>query len=201
MPANNVNDLNFGIGTIEFGRYVSGVFTAYRNVGFVKGAVTLTVTQEVATFSAGRPQQIQKQEVRQQGATVRIGLAELNLANIRDALGGGILTDSISPVFLDGTAQAPLGDLTDSITTVVTADTFSFGGNCTLGEVAIRFVQKKECETGKRRILEIWRGQPAGTLAIEFSESDFAINQVEFTVLADLTRAAGEQLFKFYFER
>lgn len=198
----NTEKIVLGLGTLEFGRYDSnGVFTSYRNVGAIKGVLTLNIANAIAQFKTGRPQQTVKQEKTEEDVTISFSMAEMSVANLKDAIGGGVQSDSVAVTFLTGNSQAPTGDLTDSMTTVVLADTFEYGGQCDLAQVAIRFTRIKSCGTGKRQILEMYKAQSNGPLALPFNETDYTLFEVNFTLHPDLTKAAGKNLFRFIDER
>jgi hypothetical protein len=195
--------IQVGLGTLEFGQYVSGVFVAYRNVGAIKATASFAWTREGIEFETGRPLQIIKRDVIRERLQATFTLAEISVANLREALGLGTanLSSSVSPTFMTGNAQAPKGDLTDSITTVGVSDIFHGGGDCDYKHMAIRFTHIKSCGSGARQIVELFKADPVGTLTLPFSEAEYALFEVQFMALADTTRASGAQLFQFVDER
>lgn len=198
----NSEKIVLGLGALEFGRYdANGVFQSYRNAGTIKGVLTLNLEQTIAEMMTGRPQRPVKQEKTIENVTVSFTLAEMSVANLKDAIGGGIQTESVPVTFLTGNAQAPVGDLTDSYTTVVLVDKFEYGGQCDLARVALRFTRLKSCGTGKRQILECYIAQAQGPLSLPFSETDYTQFECTFRLLADLTKPTGTQFFQLLDER
>jgi len=194
-------NIGLGLGVLEIGSYVANVFQAYRNAGAIKATGTLTWTRTINRFTTGRPLLTIKQEVTEEMLRASFQLAEITVANLKDSLGGGSVSSSVTPTFLDGTSIAPKGDLTDSVVVVGISDVFEFGGQCDVQLVALRFTNLKSCSTGTRRIFEMYRASPIGNLALPFNETDWNIYTVEWEALADLNRAAGKQYAQFIIER
>lgn len=197
----NENNIHLGLGILEVGRYVNGVFQAYRNYGAIKATGTLTWQRTTQVFTTGRPLQAIKREVTEEMLTAQFTLAELTVANLKDSVGGGTQSDSVTPTFVDGTSVAPKGDLTDSVVGVGISDVFKFGGQCDVQTVALRFTSIKSCATGKRYIFEMFKANPTGQLALPFNETDWSQYQIEFAANADLDKPAGEQYGQFIIER
>lgn len=199
----NTADISLGIGVLEFGQYDdAGNFTAYSHVGAIKGTFTATVTREVRFFETGRPLLRVKNEVLREMIEVTFTMAELRVANIKMALGGGVATLSTSgATFLDGTDTALKGDLTDSLVPVGVNDKFTAGGQCDLLTHGLRFVHLKSCNTGKRQIIEVYKATSTGRLAMAYNEEDWDQWEVTFSSLADTSREGGNQLFQLIDER
>lgn len=194
-------NISLGLGVLEFGDFVSDAFVAYRNAGAIKTTLNLTMTREITGFETGRPLVMIKHEVIRETAQLVATLAEITVANLKTALGGGVISSSVTPGFLTGTAAAPTGDLTDSNSAVGVSDILKYGGQCDLNRLAIRFTHLKSCGSGKRHVLEIYRAIPTGTLTLPFSETDWNQFEVTFECHADTTRPAGEQILQFVNER
>jgi len=192
-------DITLGIGVLEFGQYdTSNVFTAYQDIGAIKGTFTATYTREVRMFETGRPLVDVKHEVLREHLEMAFRMAEIRVANLKMALGGGVQTFSTSgATFLDGTAVAPKGDLTTSVIGVGENDKITFGGQCDLALFGLRFTHLKSCTTGKRQIIECFQATPTGPLAMAFNEEDWNEYEVTFRAIADTTRPAGQQIFQF----
>ena len=203
MPTSRVDtrNISLGLGVLEFGDYVNDAFVAYRDVGAIKAVVTVTYTREMHPFESGRPLVMLKHEVLREGVTVAATLAEITVANMKSALGGGTLTSSVTPTFMDATSIAPAGDLSSSVQAVGISDVWTMGGQCDVNRLALRFTHLKSCTTGKRQILEVFRAVPSGTLAMPFNETDWNQSEVTFTGEADTTRVAGKQIMQFIIER
>lgn len=205
MSRVNATNVGLGLGILEIGSY-SGepsnpVFLSYRNAGAIKATANVTWTRTILAFTTGRPLQVIKQEVTEEQVTAQFTLAEITVANLKDALGGGTNSSSVIPTFVDGTSIAPAGDLTDSNVALSIADDFLFGGQCDVQFVALRFTNLKSCSTGLRRIFEMFKASPEGNLALPFNETDWNQYQVTWRAIADLTRPAGQQLAQFIVER
>lgn len=191
-------DISLGIGVLEFGIYNNGVFSAYTDVGAIKGTFTGTYTREVHMFETGQPLVDVKHQVLREHLEIAFQMAEIRVANLKMALGGGVQTLSTSgATFLDGTGVAPLGDLTTSVIGVGVNDKITFGGQCDIAIFGLRFTHIKGCTTGKRQILEVFQATPTGTLAMAFNEGDWNQWEVTFRALADTTRPSGSQIFQF----
>ena len=155
-------------------------------------------------METGRPLKVVKQEVIREGFTLEVTLAEITVANLRMALGGGEASSGAAPVFMDGTANAPAGDRTSSVVAVaasVNTQIFEFGGDCDLFHTALRFTHMKSCETLKRQILEVFKATPGGSLSLAYNETEWNQYQATFTALADTTRARGKQYMMLVDER
>ena len=201
MSRVNEQNIHLGLGVLEVGRYSGGVFTAYRNFGAIKATGTLNWQRTTQKFTTGRPLQTIKKEVTEEVLMAQFTLAEITTANLKDAVGGGVQSDSVTPTFVDGTSIAPTGDLTDSNVGVGVSDVFKFGGQCDVQKVALRFTSVKSCSTGKRYIFEMFIAEPTGNLALPFNETDWSQYQIEFDAIADLTKPAGEQYGQLVIER
>jgi hypothetical protein len=194
----NTNNLHLGLGQLEVGAYVNGSFVAYRQVGAIRGVLNLAITREIAEFRTGRPLQIVKQEVIRETFAFNFKLSELTVANLKTMLGAGASSSGATPTFMDSTAAAPLGDLSDSFQDVTNADILKLGGSCDLVPLAIRFTHRKVCDGSntKRQIVEIYKAQFTGTLTLPFNEADWNESEIQFNALADFSRPAGEQILQ-----
>jgi hypothetical protein len=198
----NTDNISLGLGTLEFGTYdMNGAFTAYGFVGAIKAEGTMTYQRTILPFTTGRPLLAVKQQTTEEQFQIQFTLAEVTVANIKNSLGAGSVTSSVIPVFLDGTSNAPVGDLTSSMTAVTASDVLKFGGQCDVNTIGLRFTHGLSCGTGKRQILEVYKASPMGTLALPFRETDWNLYQVEFHSLADTTKPAGQQYCQFIVEQ
>ena len=192
-----VTDISLGIGDLEFGYYdVNNNFLGYDFVGAIKGTFSMQVTRETREFEVGRPLQEVKAEVIRERVEYSFQMAEFRVANLKLAFGTGQITDSVTPTFVDGTDGAPLGDLSDSITTVVSANRLTIGGDCSLDRIALRFTHKKSCSDSKRQILEAFIARAVGDATIPFNEEDWNMWTVQFRGISDTNRPAGARLFQ-----
>lgn len=193
----DVTDISLGIGVLEFGYYdENDVFQGFQDVGIIKGTWQMQVTRETREFEGGRPLQELKAEVLRERVEITFQMAEFRVANLKFAFGGGVITDSIAPVFLDGSNAAPKGDLTDSVVGVASANSYTLGGQCDLDRVSLRFTHQKSCIDEKRQIVEVWIARAMGDVTLPFQEEDWNLFQVQFRAIADLNRPAGSQLFR-----
>lgn len=201
MSRVNEANIGLGLGILEIGSYSGSTFSAYRDAGAIKATGTLTWTRTINRFATGRPLVTIKQEVTEEMLKASFQLAEITVANLKDALGGGVNTSSATPTFLDGGSIAPKGDLTDSVVGVGVSDIFEFGGQCDVAYVGLRFTNLKSCSTGRRRIFEMYKASPTGNLALPFNETDWNLYTVEWDALADTSKASGKQYGQFVVER
>ena len=193
----DVTDISLGIGDLEFGYYdTNDNFLGYDFVGVIKGTFSMQVTRETREFEVGRPLQEVKAEVLRERVEYTFQMAEFRVANLKLAFGTGTITSSVSPTFADGTNIAPLGDLSDSMTAVVSADRLTLGGDCALDRVALRFTHKKSCTDPKRQIVEAFIARTTGDTTLPFNEEDWNLYSVTFRGIADTNRAAGSRYFQ-----
>lgn len=198
----NPENINLGNGILEIGTYhpTTGAFQTYTDVGSVKGTATLTYTRETARFETGRPQVLVKEEVIREGVEFRITLAELTVANLKLVLGTGTTSTDSNPSFLSGNGLVPSGDLEAGSSSAGVSTKFVFGGDCSSPEVALRFTHQRDCELGKRNIVEVFKATFSGNLALPFNEGDWNLYEVSFMAHADTARVAGAQLLQFVIE-
>jgi len=198
MSRINTTNITLGLGVLEIGSYLNGVFQSYRDAGAIKAEGQIQMQRQQARFESGRPLVVLKKETTLELVTIQFTLAEVSVANIKDCIGGGITTSSNpNATFLDTTGVAPKGDLTSSVVTVGLNNQFTLGGQCDVFTVALRFTHLKSCSTGKRQIFEGYLASPMGNLTMPFRETDWNLYQIDFELLADTTRAAGAQYFQF----
>lgn len=199
MPIVNKNNIALGIGNLELGDYVNDVFTSYVDVGAIKSEVTIEHTREVLDFESGRPLVVILQEVIRERVVVSATLAELSVATLKSALGQGNITSGTIPTFLDGTSVALKGTLETGKTAVVSGNLLKFGGTPTHAYVGLRFTHIKANQ--KRQIFEAYKASPMGNLTLPFREADWNLFTVQFRLLADTTKAAGEQYYQLFIEQ
>lgn len=199
MAIKNKNNIALGIGNLELGTYVNDVFSAYEDMGALKSEVNMEITREVLDFESGRPLITIIQEVIREKVTVTATLAEVAVATIKMALGQGNITSGVIPTFLGSSSQALSGTLAEGLTDVVSGNLLKFGGTPTHAYVGLRFTHRKSND--KRQIFEAYKASPVGNLTLPFRESDWNIYQVQFRLLADTTKSAGEQYFQFFQEQ
>lgn len=200
MPIIDKNDIALGIGNVEFGSYdANDNFIAYSDIGAIKTEVTITNAREILPFETGRPLITIIQEVIREKVTVALTFAEIRVATIKQALGQGVITYSTLPTFLDGSSTALHGTLQAGLTQVTSGELFAAGGVPTHAFIGLRFTHIKS--NGKRQIFEAFRASPMGNLALPFRETDWNLTAVEFNLLADTNRNAGEQYYQLFIER
>lgn len=198
MSRIDTSQITLGLGILEVGNYVNGVFQSYRDLGAIKAEGQLHMQRSTARFETGRPLVPIKKEVTMELVQLQFTLAQVSVANFKDCLGGGLVTSSLAnATFLDATGVAPKGDLTSSVITVGLNNQFTLGSQCDVFTVALRFTHLKSCSTGKRQIIEAYLASPTGDLLLPFRETDWNLFQVTFDLLADTSRAAGTQFFQF----
>jgi len=199
MPIQNSQNISLGIGNIEFGDYTNNVFGTYIDVGAVKAEVNIAIEREVLDFESGRPLITILQEVIREKTMLRATLAEVNLATIKMALGQGVVGSGSIPTFLDGSSEALRGTLQPGKTAVTSGTILKFGGIATHAYIGLRFTHVKS--NGKRQIFEAYKASPSGNLTLPFREADWNLYEVDFRLLADTDKAAGEQYFQFFIEQ
>lgn len=191
------DNINLGNGVLEIGSYAAGVFQAYTDVGAIKGTATLTYSRETAKFETGRPQVVVKEEVIREHVELRVTLAELTVANLKLALGGGTTSSVANPTFLTGNGYALFGNNTAGSSSVAASKVFKFGSDPQAYIVALRFTHERDPASGKRQIVEIYKAVFSGNLALPFNETDWNLYEVMFTAQADTSKAVGEQLLQY----
>lgn len=198
MPIINSKNISLGLGNLEFGEYVNDVFTGYNDVGAMKSEANIAIEREVLDFESGRPLITIIQEVIREKVMFKATLAELNLATVKLALGQGNISSGSVPTFLDGTSTALRGTLQPGKTAVQTGVLMKFGGVATHAFIGLRFTHVKA--NGNRHIFEAYKASPSGALTLPFKETDWNLYEVNFRLLADTTKVAGEQYFQLAFE-
>lgn len=197
MPIINKNNISLGLGNLELGAYVDDVFSAYLDVGALKAELNIAHTREVLSFESGRPLITILQEVIRENVQISCTLAEITAATLKLALGqGNISTGTTS--FLNGSSSALSGTLSTGLTAVTSGTILRFGGLPTHAYAGLRFTHVKA--NGKRIIFEGFKASPMGNLTLPFRESDWNVYQVEFRLLADTTKTAGEQYYQLIME-
>lgn len=194
MAIKNKNNISLGTGNLEFGVYSNDVFGgSYEDVGAIKAEVNIEHTREVLDFESGRPLVVILQEVIRERVTITATLAEVSVATLKMALGQGNISSGSTPTFLDGSSTALPGNLGSTKTAVGASQMLKFGGISTHAYVGLRFTHLKQ--NGKRYIFEGYKASPSGNLTLPFRETDWNIYQVQFRLLADTEKPAGEQYY------
>jgi hypothetical protein len=193
------NNISLGLGNLELGEYTNDVFGAYVDVGAIKTELTIAHTREVLDFESGRPLVTILQEVIRERVVVTATLAELSVATLKMALGQAAITSGTIPTFLDGTSTALSGTLQTGLTAVTSGNLLKFGGIPTHAYVGLRFTHRKA--SGKRHVFEGYKASPTGELTLPFRETDWNLFQCGFRLLADTTKAAGEQYYQLFIEQ
>lgn len=198
MPVQNTDNISLGLGTLEFGNIVNGAFQGYIDIGAIKSEVLIEHKREVLDFETGRPLAVILQEVIRETVTIAATLAEVTVATLKMALGQGNIGSGSTPTFLDQSAAAPTGLLATGNATVAASQVLKFGGSPTNAFIGLRFTHRKA--NGKRQIFEGYKASPMGDLTIPFKETDWQLFQVQFRLLADTSRPAGEQYYQLFIE-
>lgn len=198
MPIQNSKNISLGIGNIEFGEYLNGVFQGYQDVGAMKAEANIAIQREVLDFESGRPLITILQEVIREKVMFKATLAEIHLATIKMALGQGNVGSGSIPTFLDGSSTALRGTLQPGRTNVTSGTILKFGGIATHAFIGLRFTHVKA--DGARHIAELYKASPSGNLTLPFKETDWNLYEVDFRCLADTTKNAGEQYFQLFIE-
>lgn len=203
MPLQDKNNITLGLGTLEFGNWVTSgttdYFQGYIDVGAIKSEVNIEHKREVLDFETGRPLIVVLQEVIREQVTVTCTLAEVTVATLKMALGQGNIGSGSTPTFNNSLATAPTGTLQAGNTAVSNAQVLKFGGVPTHAYIGLRFTHLKA--NSKRQIFEGYKASPSGDLTLPFKETDWALMQVQFRLLADTTKPAGEQYYQLYIEQ
>lgn len=200
MAIVNKNNISLGSGNLELGEYANDVFqNAYVDVGAIKAEVNIEHAREVLSFESGRPLVVILQEVIRETVTITATLAEISVATLKMALGQGNISSGSTPVFMDGSSTALPGNLSAVKTSVGASQLLKFGGVSTHAYVGLRFTHVKQ--NGKRHILEAYKASPSGNLTLPFRESDWNLFQIQFRLLADTLKPAGEQYYQLAIEQ
>lgn len=198
MPIVEKKNISLGLGALEFGEYQNDVFQTYQDVGAIKSELTIEHNREVLDFESGRPLVVILQEVVREQVTITATLAEITLANIKAALGQGVIGSGSIPTFLDGSSDALRGTLQAGTTPVTSGTLMKFGGVPTHAFVGLRFTHRKA--DGTRIIFEGFKASPMGNLSLPFRETDWNLFQTQFRLLADTCRPQGEQYYQLHIE-
>lgn len=201
MAIVNKKNISLGLGNLELGAYdeATDVFTAYTDIGAIKAELTIANTREVLDFESGRPLVTILQEVIREKVVITATLAELTVATLKMAMGQAATSVGVIPTFMDGTSSALSGTLAPGLSAVVSGDILKFGGIPTHAYVGLRFTHRKA--SGKRHVFEGYKASPMGELTLPFRETDWNLYQVTFRLLADTSKAAGEQYYQLFIEQ
>jgi len=177
VPAYSTDNFSFGPGILYAG--AAGT-TPTTDIGAVRSGAELAITRERITVEQGSPFQKVAEYVIRETATLTVTGIEWNFDNLARALGAGVTTSS------------------------ATKDTFAFGGDMSIKEVALKFVHRSPA--GHTFSLYIWKANGTGELTITFGD-DIHEFPYTFEALRSKTDWAGgslpekEQLFKIIREK
>lgn len=119
-------------------------------------------------------------------AEIRARTAELNLTNIRAALGisDTTITASTTLTYNESCSYTPAA--------LSSWDQLTFGGDKSENEVCIRVEHTRP--NGKIFIVILYKAISMSELIVPFAEDEFTLHDLHFKALADAARSAGDEM-------
>lgn len=148
-----------------------------RDIGFIKGDVTLTYEIETKDFEVGVPLQNEGTVILKEGSTLKVPMAQMSINNLSMALGGKDI--STGQVYDGATGQM-----------------VNLGLLKPLAEKPIEFIHTSPV-SNKKIAIKFWKSSISGGANISFKESDWAINEITFKSIRDATQTANPGGFIF----
>lgn len=181
MTSYNANKFSFGPAVLYLvGLTAGGVSsvvdpTDFAQVGGVRSGGTFAVTRGRLDVNQGSPATLVKTFVTTEEVTVSMNGIEWDLSNLALALGAGVVDEGAQP------------------------QTFEFGGDLNLSEVAVKLVH--EMPSGYTLTIRVWRAQGNGEVNVTFGDD---LHEIPYTFRALVASnawggaalASNKQLFK-----
>ena len=161
--------------------FINGV-----DVGHLKENVEFEYVREKLAFKPANMLGEVKAFAIRERAEIRARSAELNLTNIRAALGVSdtTVTASTALTYNESCSYTPEADSS--------WDTLTFGGDKTESEVCIRVEHTRP--NGKVFIVILYKAISMSELIVPFAEDEFTLYDLHFKALADASRTAGDEI-------
>jgi len=155
-------------------------------VGYTKGDTVLTVTSTREGFMPNGEKSYMKYFTTEQIAQIKFNIAQLDVANLRYALGitTAALSSSSFPAYDPSSYSATAGD---------SFDIQKFGGEDLSLEVPLRF-EHTIPGTTKKIIVVFYVAVCISDFNVEFKEKEIVIPEMTWEALVDTSRSSGDKL-------
>lgn len=179
--ASNVDKVTLGNGTL----YIDGV-----DVGYLSGAVEVMYSRDIVEFKPSNAMGPVKQFVRGESFELKASLAQLQLSNLRLAMG---LYESVdASKSFPAYEGAPTGGSYSEPDDSASYDVITFGGKKTIDELPVRFVHERP--DGKEVIVVMYKAVATPEITIPFNDEGVSVHDIRFKALHVTSRDAGDQL-------
>jgi hypothetical protein len=176
--ATNTENVTLGNGTL----YLNNV-----DVGHLKGDTVLTYKKTSVDFKPANMMTAVKKFYIGEEISLKATAAELSLTNLKLALGlpsTAITTATSFPSYDPSSYVVP-----DS----ASYDVMLLGGDKTVAEMSLRFEATRP-DSGMKVIVVFYIAVSNSDLTLPFKEEDITLYDLQFTALADATRAEGDMV-------
>jgi len=161
--------------------FINGV-----DVGHLKETIEFEYVREKLAFKPANTLGEVKAFAISERAEIRARSAELNLTNIRAALGMSdtTVTTSTTLTYNESCSYTPAA--------ASSWDSLTFGGDKSENEVCVRVEHTRP--NGKVFIVILYKAISMSELIVPFAEDEFTLYDLHFKALADSSRAAGDEM-------
>ena len=161
------------------------------DVGHLKGTVEFNYELENVPFKPSNELGPVKVFKIREGATLKASLAELDVANLRLAMGitpaqGEIRASTSFPILVTGTGCSVAGAASASF------DSMQFGGAKNTDEMCLRFTHTRP--NGKTFHVIFYKAVNMDGFTLPFHEEEVTLYDITFTGLTDSSRDAGDKI-------
>ena len=155
-------------------------------VGHLKGTVEFTYACERTEFKPANTLGVVKLFKISEVAKLKASVAELRLANVRQAMGASTtIQSSTSFPAYDPNLYVPPNSFS--------ADVLTFGGDKTVEELPLRFEHSRP-DTSQKFIIILYKAVTDSDMLLPFNEDTVSISDITFRGLSDADRTAGDQI-------
>lgn len=176
----DVTQITLGVGDL----FINGI-----NVGYLKGNVEFTYGRTTIDFKPANALGVVKQFVQSENVTLSASVAELNVANLRLAMG---ISEAISPSqSIPAFENSPSGG-SYVPSSGASFDVLSFGGSKVVSELPLRFVHTRP--NGKDIVIALYKCVATPEITIPFAEEDVILMPISFQALHITSRSVGDQI-------
>lgn len=162
--------------------FINGV-----DVGHLKETVEFEYVREKLAFKPANTLGEVKAFAITERAEIRARTAELNLTNIRAALGMSDTAITASTTLAAQTGSCSYDPASDS-----SWDSLTFGGDKSENEVCVRAEHTRP--NGKIFVVILYKAISMSELIVPFAEDEFTLYDLHFKGLADTSRSGGDEI-------
>jgi hypothetical protein len=162
--------------------FINGV-----DVGHLKETIEFEYVREKLAFKPANTLGEVKAFAISERAEIRARSAELNLTNIRTALGMSDTTVTAST-----TLAAQTGSCSYDPAAASSWDSLTFGGDKSEREMCVRVEHTRP--NGKIFVVTLYKAISMSELIVPFAEDEFTLYDLHFKALADVSRTSGDEI-------